>query len=114
MWPAPSYHERPPSKLWHQAIGWSAPIAPFPGLYVDSSSVMRTCTSSRGLAVKLYHSSKRTHSAGSIVVDGCLGLSTRMVAVCCAGWLRKRALPPVSSLYQGTVCIESVAACRPT
>ena len=29
---APSYQERPPSKLWHHAIGWSAPMAPLPGL----------------------------------------------------------------------------------
>ena len=114
MCPAPSYQERPPSKFWHQAIGWSAPIAPLPGLYVDSSRVIRTWTSSRGFVVKLYHSSKRTHSVGSISVDGWPGLSRRIVAVCCAGWLRKRAPPPVSSLYHGTVCIESVAACSPT
>ena len=81
---------------------------------MDSSKVSRTCTSSRGLVVKLYHSSKRIHSFGSISVDGCVGLSTRMVAVCWAGWLRKRALPPVSSLYHGTACIASVAAWSPT
>ncbi|CPU64933.1 Uncharacterised protein [Mycobacteroides abscessus] len=32
MWPPPVYHERPPSYAWHQAIGWSAPIAPEPAV----------------------------------------------------------------------------------
>ena len=47
--------------------------------------MIRTCTSSRGLDVKLYHSSKRTHSLGSIVVEGWLGLSTTMLP---AEWVR--------------------------
>ncbi|CPU65990.1 Uncharacterised protein [Mycobacteroides abscessus] len=62
----------------------------------------------------MYHSSNRSQTAGRCAVEGWPGLSTRIVAVCCCGWLTNRAPPPVSWLYQGTVCIVSVAACRPT
>jgi hypothetical protein len=31
-----------------------------------------------------------------------------------AGWPMKRAPPPMSWLYQGTVCMESLAAWMPT
>ena len=27
VWPPAVYHDRPPSNSWHQAAGWSAPIA---------------------------------------------------------------------------------------
>src|SRR5687767_4418510 len=110
----PWYHERPPSKFWHHEMGWSLPIAPEPGSYVDSSSVCRTWTSARGSAVKLYHSSKRLQRGGSVAVDGWVGSSVTAPAHCCCRWLRKRAPPPVSRPYQGTVCMASVAACSPT
>ena len=64
-----------------------------PPVYVDSSRVSRTWTSARGLVVKLYHSSKRIHAFGSNAVDGWVGLSTRIVAVCwagCSGTARRR------------------------
>src|SRR5919202_688599 len=51
VWPMPVYHERPPSYLWHQEIGWSSstPSLPSASSYVDSSSDASTWTSGRGL-----------------------------------------------------------------
>src|SRR5688500_3348069 len=51
VWPPPVYQERPPSYVWHQAVGWSSPSVP--PLYVLSSSVASTCTSPRGFERKL-------------------------------------------------------------
>jgi hypothetical protein len=111
VWPLPVYQDRPPSKSWHQAVGWSAPIAPAPGVYVRSSRLASTCTSARGLVWKLYHSSKRVHLTGSDAVDGCAGSSTLMVAVWLAGCDAKYA--PTRSPYQAQLYSVSEAAWMP-
>src|SRR5918999_5199351 len=78
VWPPPVYQERPPSYVWHQAVGWSSPSAP--PLYVLSSSVASTWTSPRGFERKLYHSSKRCQRCGRWLVDGWLRSATFTVA----------------------------------
>ncbi len=50
VWPPPVYQDRPPSYSWHQAIGWSAPMAPDPGEYEDSSRLASTWTWPRGFS----------------------------------------------------------------
>src|SRR3954454_3698012 len=86
VWPRPVYHERPPSYLWHHAIGWSVPDGTAP-VYDVVSVLSRVCRSGllRGLTAtaaapppstgfwnvwKLYHSSVRGQVAGSEAVDG--------------------------------------------
>src|SRR5688500_1623396 len=89
-----------------------------PGEYVDSSSEARTWTpASRGVAVKLYHSSERTHSAGSSAVDGCVASSTRTVASwnwsAPDGWLLKKA-PPMRSDHHCQLLLSMLDdECRP-
>src|SRR3954469_48518 len=98
VWPRPVYHERPPSYLWHHAIGWSVvPVGSAP-VYDVVSVVSRMCRSGllRGLYAmadapplttglvmdwKLYHSSTRVQLAGSVEVDASVESSRRMVPV---------------------------------
>src|SRR3954447_2741849 len=127
--PSAVYHERPPSYLWHHAIGWSVPAGTAP-VYVDVSVVSRMCRSvlSRGLYAiaaapppltglskvwKLYHSSVRFQTAGSVAVEESVESSRSTVPVGVPfGWSLKYA--PTSLPYQGQVYSVSAAEWMPT
>ena len=71
----------------------------------------------RGSAVKLYHSSSRTHGFGSVAVAGCVGSSTFTVAVwnwfAPAGWFRNQA-PPIMSPFHSQLRSALAEAWMPT